>query len=176
MSMWKQYTWNLFHLVAYNFDETYKEKYLDFFKTFHIILPCSICRRHYNINVSKPGMAISDNMTADKIFAWTIELHNIVNRSHGKMVWNAEIAKNVYNKDNIDFNILKTFIFEYVFFNYRRANDKTDNLMKMLRALAYIYPNKIIRDKLIDFSNKFELNANTLKRWLYAYLLIIKNG
>ena len=174
--MWKQYTWKIFHLVASNYDETYKNKYDAFFNTFKIIIPCGICRRHFIQNISKPGFGISENMTAEKIFPWTIELHNTVNRMHNKMAWKSEIAKNVYNQDKISFDILKTFIYEYFFFNYKRSNDKTMGFLNMLRNLAYVYPNKTIRDKLIDFTSKFELNQNNAKKWLYAYLIIIKNG
>ena len=45
----------------------------------------------------------------------------------------------------------------------------------MLNSLAYVYPDKNIRDKLIDFTSKFQLTRDSSKKWLYAYMLIIKN-
>jgi hypothetical protein len=68
------------------------------------------------------------------------------------------------------------FIYEYVLFNFKKNPEKTEGLIKMLKSLSYVYPNKVIRDKLIDFTEKFELNSDTIKKWLYAYMLIIKNN
>ena len=119
-------------------------------------------------------MILSENMNNDRIFNWTIDLHNSVNRMHNKRAWEYSIANNVYNTE-LSFDTVKMFIYEYFFYNFKRGPDKTEGLFSMLRALAYIYPNKVIRYKLIDFTSKFQLTRESAKKWLYAYMLIIKN-
>ena len=174
MSMWKQNTWLMFHIITKNFDEQYVGKYEEFFNSFRSAIPCSICRKHYNQNISKPGMTLSENMNNDRIFNWTIDLHNSVNRMHNKRAWEYSIANNVYNTE-LRFDTVKMFIYEYFFYNFKRGPDKTEGLFNMLRSLAYVYPNKVIRDKLIDFTSKFQLTRESAKKWMYAYMLIIKN-
>jgi hypothetical protein len=174
MSVWKQNTWLMFHTISKNYDEKYKDKYEDFFNSFKSVIPCKICRTHYIQNISKPGLLISENINSERIFNWTIDLHNTVNRMHRKTLWDYNKAVNIYNS-NISFPTIKMFIYEYVLFNLKKNQEKTEGLIKMLKSLSYVYPNKVIRDRLIDFTEKFELNTDTIKKWLYAYLLIIKN-
>ena len=45
----------------------------------------------------------------------------------------------------------------------------------MIKSSVYLYPNEEKRNKLIEFSEKFELNRFTFKKWLVAFVLIIDN-
>lgn len=171
---WKQNTWFMFHQITRRFDETHKDKYKEFFESFHHIIPCRICRNHFIQNSTKPGMTIQDNNNSERIFQWTIDLHNLVNKMHNKQQWDYNRASAFYN-GQIPFMTAKMFIYEYILYNFRKGSGKTENLFKMLRSLAYIYPDSAKKEKLIDFVNKFDLNRDTMKKWILAYMIILKN-
>ena len=58
--------------------------------------------------------------------------------------------------------------------NFKKGPEKTENLFKMLKSLAYVYHDREKRDKLIDFTSKFQLNRESLRNWVLAYLVILK--
>ena len=171
---WKQYTWIVFHNIAKSYDDSNKDRYNDFFESFKVVIPCKICREHYKKNVSENDMNIYSNLESDKIFNWTVNLHNTVNRMHGKSQWSYDKASDFYNKNGLPFLVIKFFIFEYIAHNFKKGPEKTENLFKMLKSLAYVYPDREKRDKLIDFTSKFQLNRESLRNWVLAYLVILK--
>ena len=72
-------------------------------------------------------------------------------------------------------NMLKTFLFNYIYNNFRKGPAKTDQLIKMISSLIYIIPHENARNKLIDYYNRFNLNRDNFRKWIYGLLLIIKN-
>lgn len=171
---WQPLTWIIFHTLTLNYNDNYREHYISFFESFKVIIPCSICRNHYNSNINTSDMSIENNINSEKIFNWTINLHNSVNKTNHKKVWNYDEARNYYTKFNFNGKILKVFIYQYIMTNFKKNPDKTFNLIKMLNSLPYLYPDENKRLKLIDFKEKFELNRFTLKNWLTAFVLIIQ--
>jgi hypothetical protein len=93
---------------------------------------------------------------------------------HGKSQWSYDKALDFYNKAGLPFLVIKFFIFEYIVHNFKKGPEKTENLFKMLKSLAYVYPDREKRDKLIEFTNKFQLTRESLRNWLLAYLVILK--
>ena len=175
MTEWQRITWIFFHTVSLNYNDLYKNEYNTFFDTLKVIIPCSICRNHYNQNINKDGLSIENNMNSDRIFEWTVDLHNEVNKMHRKKVWSYDEARNYYNGHNFNNKILKFFLLEYVKTNFKKGPEKTENLFRMMRALPYIHPHEDKRNKLIDFKEKFELNRDSTRNWLLAFLIIIKS-
>jgi hypothetical protein len=171
---WQPLTWIIFHILSLNYNDNYREHYISFFESFKVIIPCSICRNHYNTNINRSDMSIENNINSEKIFNWTINLHNNVNKTNHKKLWNYDEAKNHYTKFNFNGKILKFFIYQYIITNFKKNPDKTFNLIRMLNSLPYLYPNESKRLKLIAFKEKFELNRFTLKNWLTAFVLIIQ--
>jgi len=174
-TLWQPLTWNIFHILSLNYNETYRDHYISFFEAFRVIIPCSICRNHYNSNINKNDLSLENNINKDRIFNWTIDLHNLVNKKNHKKVWSYDEAKNYYT--NIQFNnkFFKLLIYEYVKSNFKKKPEKTINLIKMIKSSVYLYPNEEKRNRLIEFCEKFELNRFTFKKWLVAFVLIIDN-
>jgi hypothetical protein len=174
MTEWQQITWVFFHTIALNYNNDHRDEYINFFDSLKTIIPCKICRNHYIQNVNNENMNINNNINSDKIFNWTIDLHNIVNKMHNKKIWSHEEARKYYNKHGFNNQIMKIFIFEYIKTNFKKNPEKTTQLIKMINTLPYMHPNPDKRNKLIDFKEKFVLNRQNMKKWLYAFLLILK--
>lgn len=175
MTEWQQITWNIFHTISLNYNEQYRDEYINFFNSMKVIIPCKICRNHYIDNLNKPNMNIESNMNKNKIFNWTVDLHNIINKKHNKKLWTHDDAKKYYQENNFDNKILKFFIFEFIRTNYKKNPEKTGNLIIMIKSLPYFHPNIDKRNKLIDFKNKFDLTRKNIKNWIYAFLIILKS-
>jgi len=175
MTEWQRITWHILHTISLHYNDTYRNEYIIFFNTLKTIIPCRICRNHYIENTNKENMQIENNINSERIFNWTIDLHNTVNKMHHKKLWNYNESRNYYEQHNFNNKIYKFFIFEYIRANFRKNFDKTSALIKMINTLPYIYPYEEKRNKLIDFKEKFELNRDNIKKWLYAFLIILKS-
>ena len=103
----------------------------------------------------------------------TFNLHNIVNIMHHKRIWSHQKSRDFYTKYPFNDGVLKHFILQYIKFNYRRGEEKTENIFKLMRSLAYIHPNENKRNQLIEFKNKFELNKDTIRNWVISFLVIL---
>jgi len=175
MTEWQRATWILFHTIAINYNEQYKDEYINFFDSLKTTIPCRICRNHYTSNIDKEHLNFDKNINSDRIFNWTVDLHNEVNKMNHKKVWTYDEAKDFYTKFNFNNGILKFVILQYVRANFRKGPVKTEGLFRMMRSLAYLHPDQEKRDKLIGFKEKFELNRDTTRNWLLAFLMIVKS-
>ena len=175
MTEWQRATWILFHTLTLNYNEQYKDEYKNFFDSLKITIPCRICRNHYSQNVDKAELSFDQNINPERIFNWTVDLHNEVNKMNRKKVWSYDEARNFYTRFNFHNGVLKFVILQYVRANFRKGPEKTEGLFRMLRSLAYLHPNEDKRNKLIGFKEKFELNRDTMRNWLLAFLMIIKS-
>lgn len=174
MTEWQQITWNIFHTISLNYNDQYRDEYINFFNSMKIIIPCKICRNHYIENINKTNMSIDYNIDKDRIFNWTVDLHNTVNKMHNKKLWAHDDARKYYQINNFDNRTFKFFIYEFIRANYKVNPEKTGHLLLMIKTLAYFHPNLDKRNKLIDFKNKFELTRKNIKKWIYAFLIILK--
>ena len=175
MTEWQRITWHLFHTISLNYNDKYKEEYIIFFDTLKTIIPCGTCRNHYIENTSKDDMEIDKNINSDRIFNWTIDLHNSVNKMNRKRIWNHGESRKYYEQHNFNNKTLKFFIYEYIRANFRKNFEKTTQLLRMMNTLPYIYPYEEKRNKLVDFKERFELNRDNIRQWLFAFLLILKS-
>jgi hypothetical protein len=107
MTEWQQITWNLFHTVSLNYNDNYKQEYIIFFNSLKTIIPCRMCRNHYIENISKENMEIEKNINSDRIFNWTIDLHNSVNKMNRKKIWNYDEARKYYERNNFNNKVLR---------------------------------------------------------------------
>jgi hypothetical protein len=92
--VWGPHGWKFIHFVALGYPKNPtnedKENYKLFFKALPNVLPCSICKVHFNQNaINNP---LTDEILEDriKLLNWTIDLHNEVNK--------------INNKKNINYN------------------------------------------------------------------------
>lgn len=86
-SSWGPFFWHTMHIVAlgYPLKPTYghKKAAKDFFESLSYLIPCPVCRDHYNAFIK--DMPITPFLDKrDDLFRWTVELHNKVNEKLGK--------------------------------------------------------------------------------------------
>jgi hypothetical protein len=105
--IWGPKLWFVIHTVALNFSDnpTYQDKrnHEDFFNNLVYIIPCDKCRIHYRERLNKyPIIQHLDN--SDKLFRYTIMLHNDVNEMLNKPKLTYEevvqFYKKSYNQDS----------------------------------------------------------------------------
>lgn len=173
MTEWQPITWNIFHYMALNYKEKYKNQYLIFFDTFKILIPCKICKTHYNQKLKNEKFKLEENINEEKIFNWTVDLHNSVNKINYKKIWSYSEAKNYYETNNFNNNTLKLFVLEHIKHSFKKNPEKTQQLIRMIRTIPYLHPDEAKREKLIDFMEKFPLNRFTLKQWISTFIVII---
>ena len=170
---WKQTTWYVFHLFSLHYQPEYRDKYLTFFHSFKFILPCEVCLHHYQYHLKRDKYTLQENINEKDIFAWTVQIHNLVSSSIQKKIWAIDEAKMHYEKLKLDSNLVKVMVLEYVKHNFKKGSQKTEELMKMLDAMRYIYPIPEKREKLIQM--KLKLDRKNIKDWLLEFLYIICN-
>lgn len=175
MTLWQPLTWFIFHTLSLNYNNDYQTEYIKFFETFKTIIPCKICRTHYISQLNNENMKLENNINNERIFNWTVDLHNNVNKMNHARVWSYEEARNYYQKNNFNNKLLKLFLIEYIKNNLKKNPEKTNELIRMMNTLSYLHPNNIKRNKLIEFKNKFNLNRENFKKWLLVFLIILKN-
>lgn len=101
--LWGRGLWNFMHYIALNYPisptKSQVESYKMFFRSLCDILPCYVCRKEFcnmvrnpqsRFYLSRPGLfpTKSTNPAASRLrlFMWTSELHNAVNRRLKKPV------------------------------------------------------------------------------------------
>ena len=113
---WGPFIWHLIHNIAFLIpsDEyfiNYKQYYINFFYCLKKIIPCPICRNHYNKLIDRNSPMKCNNKQS--LIQWTIDIHNNVNSRLGKQDMTLEdalkqdfIPKNIYKGlDIIAFNV-----------------------------------------------------------------------
>ncbi len=176
---WAPLTWYVFHKLAHDFDiqeaenEEYKKHYLEFFNSMKTIIPCKTCRNHFIENTNIEENKIENNINGEKIFAWTVRLHNLVNSMNKKKTFSIEEAKKLY-KNPIMNQQLYAFINDYMVYNLNKGIEKDNQLINMLTHICYIYPNKTKREKLIKFVEKIPLKKDKIRNWLSMFYLLTR--
>ena len=99
--LWGKFVWTSIHVVALGFpevpDDKVREDYKEFFRSIGSVLPCPKCRVGYAINWEENPI---DFFLYDRksLFAWTVKIHNAVNKKTGRKEWTNEKAWEYYSK------------------------------------------------------------------------------
>jgi hypothetical protein len=107
---WGPHFWSMIHYTALGYPEIptqiYKEKYKVFFENLGFILPCKQCSFNYNRHLRElPIDSFLENR--NKLFEWTVKLHNIVNKETGKtIIFSFDQAWSKYNSIQKNNNII----------------------------------------------------------------------
>jgi hypothetical protein len=103
--VWGKHFWYTIHISALGYpeipNEDDKASYRDFLVNFGNILPCKKCAINYQKHLKELPL---DNAlrNRDRLFAWTVELHNMVNKAIHKPSWNVEYAEAFYLNGDYD--------------------------------------------------------------------------
>lgn len=85
--IWGPHAWAFIHLMILAEKEPLDKGrlpfYHNYFELLTQLLPCEKCRLHLRENLTKIK-PLSEIQTKEDLFAWSVELHNLVNESHGK--------------------------------------------------------------------------------------------
>tara|TARA_Y100000389_G_scaffold165369_1_gene169533 strand:+ start:182 stop:625 length:444 start_codon:yes stop_codon:yes gene_type:complete len=96
---WGEYLWHTIHFVSLGYptnpSSNDKKYYKNFYENLKNVIPCQECSEHYAENLKKYNI---DNFlsTREKLFEWTILIHNEVNRMLGKSEWSVKEAYKYY--------------------------------------------------------------------------------
>jgi hypothetical protein len=94
---WGASGWTFLHYVALGYPTLptarHIREYGDFLRSIQNVLPCESCREHMAVNVrtNPPDEALRAGK--DALFAWTVDLHNVVNRALGKRTVDARVVR-----------------------------------------------------------------------------------
>lgn len=91
---WGPSVWKAMHYIAlaYPKDPTPADMrhYWAFFNGLGNVIPCAYCAAHYKKHLS--SLQIDSYLQDGRLFEWTVEIHNMVNRENGKPVVSADEA------------------------------------------------------------------------------------
>lgn len=92
-SAWGPPLWASIHFIALGYDRSHPEAYVSFYRSLIGTIPCKKCSSHYEQELKNDP--VEDNL--HDIFAWTVRLHNSVNKRLGKETWSVERARKYYS-------------------------------------------------------------------------------
>ena len=92
---WGPHGWKFIHYVALGYPENPdlqdKNNYKSFYQNLQMVLPCKKCQKHYQENLRK--LPIDKFLESkEKLFQWTVDIHNKVNEDLGKKIYSYEEA------------------------------------------------------------------------------------
>lgn len=99
-AVWGKHVWYSIHFVSLEYpvapSAKDKETYFDFYRNLAKVLPCVVCREHFkNVWVQHP--LTTDKLNSrESLFAWTVEVHNMVNKDLGKPHMALSVARELY--------------------------------------------------------------------------------
>ncbi len=108
---WGRHLWKTIHYIALGYPENPPEYIKNAYKEFYInlwrFIPCYKCSKNYKEHLRELNIEYYLD-SKEKLFEWTVLLHNIVNRSLGKQQILLQDAYNIYvhHDDNTDNNIV----------------------------------------------------------------------
>lgn len=175
MYIWQHVTWLFFHKLSINQNPNKNIHYENFFNSFKTLIPCGMCRNHYINMVNQESYNIKKYTTDNKLFDLTVDMHNNVNRRTLKRHWNYINARKHYNSLYLDYYTIKRFLLTYIYHNYKKGPEKTNQLFIMIKSFTHIFPRNGCRNKLINYLKVIKPNKDNFEKWITAYLIIIKN-
>lgn len=87
---WGPQLWRVIHMMAMNYPvrptKAHKDDAMAFFASLKTMLPCEGCRKGYVKMVSSGPLKLTPQVFATRmtLFAWTVDIHNAVNKRLGK--------------------------------------------------------------------------------------------
>ena len=105
--------WYTIHFVALGYPkgatDADKANYKNYYVNIDKIIPCQECSTHLKKNLNK--IPINNYLNSrEKLFEWTVLLHNIVNKHLGRREWSYDEAYKYYSNKNFNLN---SYIFCY---------------------------------------------------------------
>ncbi len=177
-NIWGPYCWHIMHVLTYNYPENPSEQdkniIKDFFTSLRYIIPCTVCRMHYNKKITKsPITQVYSNK--QKLIKWCIDMHNEVNRVFNKKIYTVEDANKIYLKNNkLIFDHYKLSLIMDIIVETCPDNIDIEKIttgyVQFFSSLSYLYPcivckYSFYKNLINNPLNKNINNSSTLKIW-----------
>ena len=99
--LWGPHLWKSVHYIALGYPDNPTENDMINYKIFYVnfwkIIPCMKCSMNYKRHSEE--LPIDDFLSSkNRLFEWTVHLHNIVNKELGKPLVQVESAYKIYTK------------------------------------------------------------------------------
>lgn len=99
--LWGPSFWSTIHLLCLgapkDISDVIQLQYMAFFNALPYVIPCGTCSQHLLENYKKYPLE-NYLSSQDKLFQWSVLLHNEVNRSLNKPIWTEEEARAHWSK------------------------------------------------------------------------------
>jgi hypothetical protein len=87
-NIWGPHLWKALHMISVGYpnepSDEQKKNYRTFFEQLYQIIPCSICSNNYKRHLKELPITDDTMKNRQTLAKWVIEVHNIVNKEHGK--------------------------------------------------------------------------------------------
>lgn len=97
-SFWGPSLWKIIHCVAMTapspMHKQNQKEYKEFFKSLGNVIPCSICKNHYQEYIKNHPVNVSSRK---QMVIWTLSLHNHINIMNGQKPWDLDILYAFYD-------------------------------------------------------------------------------
>jgi len=99
--VWGPFFWHTMHITALGYpmepSHAHKKAAKEFYESLKILIPCPICKEHYNAHLEKYPLTPHLDRRSD-LFRWTILLHNEVNKILNKPPYTETQAIQYYGR------------------------------------------------------------------------------
>ena len=106
--VWGPPLWYKLHVKTFEYSkyptETEKKNAVDYFKTVDTLLPCTICKQHYNEYLIRRPVEYHVD-TRDELAVWLIDLHNEINSQNNKKILSYREVFDIYTIRHTDRNL-----------------------------------------------------------------------
>ena len=128
--IWGPHIWRTIHYISLGYPETPslndKQIYKNFIISLKDVLPCAMCRKHFNELLIKHPLTEQVLSSKTNLIKWCIDAHNIVNIQNNKKVFSYEEAINSimsskpcdHDNDNSFFYLLIIGLLIYCYMKY----------------------------------------------------------
>ena len=101
--VWGPAAWKFFETVAFGYpdnpNDLEKQAAFNFFESLRYLLPCAVCKEHYDENFAKLPVNVESR---DSLSRWVVDFHNIVNKSLNKQLVPYDIVATRYPKEECE--------------------------------------------------------------------------
>jgi hypothetical protein len=102
--IWGSQLWHSIHYIALGFPADPSPEdvrhFKNFFENLHQVIPCYKCSINYVKHLNERPLEISDLKDNKTLFKWTVDIHNIVNKSLNKHHMSHDAAWALYNNNS----------------------------------------------------------------------------
>ena len=131
---WGRHAWAFLHTSTFSYPEKpsaiQKESARQVFKNIGNILPCPVCRGHYNDNIKKNPPRVDSQESLSK---WLVEIHNEVNKSRLQKTVDYETVRRHYleNSHELDCDCPRTY-------KLRKALEETKKTLSGMTVMTIV--------------------------------------